>query len=190
MPHLRSTWVIVCLGLGITLAGCKPADEITSYRVPKPPPETEFRTARLSGTVPDGWIRGAPSGPFPAEVAFKMVGDGRMAEATASVLEGKGGGLLANVNRWRGQMKLEETTEEQLRNTAQKIEVAGLTADYVDLLGPESAGEKRERLLGVIVPRGGATWFFRLRGPAELVGKQKSAFETFVKSVRFSGSSN
>ena len=39
----------------------------------------------------------------------------------------------------------------------------------------------------MILPRGEQTWFFTIKGPADLVEKQKSAFEAFVKSVRFDG---
>ena len=31
----------------------------------------------------------------------------------------------------------------------------------------------------------GRSWFIKLRAPAELVAKQQSAFEAFVRSVRF-----
>jgi hypothetical protein len=32
---------------------------------------------------------------------------------------------------------------------------------------------------------GGQSWFVKLTGPADLVGQQQSAFEAFVKSLRF-----
>lgn len=187
MSALRNIFLLSC-GLALTgLVGCKPAEEITSYTVPKPPVETEFRTDRLSGTIPTGWIKGQPTGPFPAEAAFRVTEGGQSAETTGSVLARDGGGLLGNVNRWRGQVKLGELTEDELRKEAQKIEVAGHPAYAVDLMGPESAGPRRERILGVVVSRGHETWFFRMRGPFDLVGKQKAAFETFVKSIRFHG---
>jgi hypothetical protein len=31
------------------------------------------------------------------------------------------------------------------------------------------------------------TWFIKMRGPADLVGRQLAAFEAFLKSVRFDG---
>ena len=56
----------------------------------------------------------------------------------------------------------------------------------MDLTGPAQSGIS-QRMLGVGLPHGGATWFFKMTGPADLVGKQKAAFEAFVKSVKFDG---
>ena len=41
------------------------------------------------------------------------------------------------------------------------------------------------RILATIVTRGNQVWFFKLMGPADVVGNQKAAFEEFLKSVRF-----
>ena len=48
-------------------------------------------------------------------------------------------------------------------------------------------GRETRRILGVVVLRRGQTWFFKMTGPADLVEKQKPAFEAFLKSVRFDG---
>ncbi len=188
MLSTRNTLLLMGGLVAAALGGCKPPEEITSYRVPKPAAETTFATARLHGDIPVGWTKVASTGPFAAEAAFRVTQDGLAAETTASVLQGEGGGLLANVNRWRGQVKAEPLSEEQLRKEAQKIEVAGKPADYVDLAGPEAAGAQRERILGVLAARDKETWVFRMRGPYALVDKQKAAFESFVKSIRFGGS--
>ena len=42
-------------------------------------------------------------------------------------------------------------------------------------------------VLAAGLPHAGDTWFFKMTGPAELVGRQKSAFEAFVTSVKFDG---
>jgi hypothetical protein len=118
-------------------------------------------------------------------VVFEIA-DGAV-EAGITALSGSAGGLLANVNRWRGQIHLGQVDEEQLHKELRQIDVAGTTAPYVDLIGPESAGGSPQRILGAVLPRGGQTWFFTLRGPAEQVEKQKPAFEAFLKSVRFGG---
>jgi hypothetical protein len=65
------------------------------------------------------------------------------------------------------------------------MNVDGEHGGYVDLTGPESAGASR--ILAVMVQRDGSTWFFKMRGPADLVGRQKNSFEAFVGSVRFTG---
>ena len=117
---------------------------------------------------------------------FEVTEGSQRAEITIIPLGSQSGTLLDNVNRWRGQIGLEATSEENMHRDLQYVEAAGQRCAYVDLLGPESASPRR-RMLGVIVPRGERTWYFKMVGPPELVGKQKPAFESFVKSVKFSG---
>jgi hypothetical protein len=96
-----------------------------------------------------------------------------------------GGNLADNVNRWRGQVGLGPVSEEQIRQDMRSINVDGSPAQYVDLTGPESAGGLR--ILAVRVPHGDTTWFFKMRGPADVVGRHKAAFEAFLGTVRFTG---
>jgi hypothetical protein len=131
-------------------------------------------------TAPPGWKQEArPTTPF-AVAEFTIEDGDRRAIVTVSLA---GGDPLANVARWRTQLHLPQVGEEELRKDVRPIEVDGIAGEYADLVGPEAAG--RQRILGVIVPRGGQTWFFKMRGPADLVERQKSAFEAFLKSVRF-----
>jgi hypothetical protein len=133
---------------------------------------------------PEGW-KEKPDPTGIRLLVFQIGDGGKSADAAITALSGPAGGLLANVNRWRNQIHLEQVDEEQLHKELQQIEVAGTAAAYVDLTGPEFAGRPSQRILGVVLPRGAQTWFFTIKGPADLVEKQKPAFEAFVKSVRF-----
>jgi hypothetical protein len=142
-------------------------------KAPKRPP--------LKYDMPDGWKK--TKLPEFAIAAFET-GDG--AEVSISPLSDKGGGLVANVNRWRElQLGLKHADEEQIRKDLVAIEVGGIAGKYLDLTGAETPGKERPRILGAIVEQGDRTWFFKMRGPATAVGKQKATFETFLKSVRF-----
>jgi hypothetical protein len=140
--------------------------------------------AAVKYTVPDGW-RELPVQSAFRVASFEIVDDGQHADVSVSPLSGTAGGLLANTNRWRDQLGLAALDEAQLRQSVRSIEVAGITASYVELIGRESAGTSRQSILGVILERGEQTWFFKMTGPADLVGRQKSAFEEFVRSVQF-----
>jgi hypothetical protein len=94
-----------------------------------------------------------------------------------------GGSLADNVNRWRTQVGLSPVSDEQIAKDCGPIDVDQLRGRYVDLTGPEAAGGLR--ILAVLVKRGDTTWFFKMRGPADAVGRQKAAFEAFIGSVRF-----
>jgi hypothetical protein len=41
------------------------------------------------------------------------------------------------------------------------------------------------RVIGVIWPRSGYTWFYKLSGDEPLAGREKEAFVGFVQSVRY-----
>lgn len=135
--------------------------------------------------VPEGWEK-LPIARGSMRVASFRITDGdRSADVSVIPLAGPAGGLLANVNRWRGEVGLPDITEKEMQKDAKMINARAGAVVYVDLLGPETAGPKRERTLGGILLHGGQSWFFKLRGPADLVAKQVGAFEKFLQSLRF-----
>jgi hypothetical protein len=51
-----------------------------------------------------------------------------------------GGDMLANVNRWRGQLNLPPVSASELETTSQKLDIDGREATYVSLVGTGSGG--------------------------------------------------
>jgi hypothetical protein len=163
-----------------TLVDITAPDRAAAEEPPAPEPLT-FKT-------PEGWKAKTP-GAF-AKLAFQVSRDGKNAEVTVSQLGGKGGGLVANINRWRGQLGLPAASNDQIHKDSKQIDIGGTKATYVQLLGPEAGGERKE-ILGAIVERqGGETWFFKMTGPAELVTGERATFEAFLQTVRFEGAGN
>ena len=97
------------------------------------------------------------------------------------------GGLAANLNRWRAQIGLEMLKDEEVVKSAKESKIDGLRGHVIDATGPRKDGKPAQRILGAIVTRGDQVWFFKLMGPAELVGGQKAAFDEFLTSVKFQG---
>ncbi len=148
--------------------------------VEEPPPPK--RSAKpLDYDLPEGWKEQSAAGKMWA-AGFRVEADGQSAEVTVTPLGGPAGGVAGNVNRWRGQVGLPEVSEDQITKESQSIDVAGVSSTYVDLAGPQG-----RRMLAVISQRGEQTWFVKMLGPTDLVAKQKPAFESFVKSLRFGG---
>jgi len=139
-------------------------------------------TLPFSYTLPSGWKEAALA---PMSVATLRVEDGNRAAAlTITPLEGKGGGFLVNVRRWRQQVGLAPADDEQLRKEIHKIQVAGMTGDYVELVGPESVNAPHETILGVVFEHGPQTWFIKFKGDSQLVAREKPNFEALVRSLR------
>jgi hypothetical protein len=194
-PH-RLTRLAAGVVLAGMLAGCTSKDEPRRYQEPQektaesapdmgakgpmtPPPGGG---PTLVYDTPKGWVSGNVGGMRKA--AFVVQDGDRKVEITAIDLSAHAGTLLANVNRWRGQIQLPEITQGELDKSASRIQVADAEGNYVELLGPEGASP-RQAILGVVAVRGEQAWFFKLWGDAELALREKARFQEFVKSVSF-----
>lgn len=113
---------------------------------------------------------------------FVITGDGATAELAITAFPGDVGGEVANVNRWRGQVQLAPQSPDEVQAAIQRLEANGLKIGVVDMTGTGADG-KPSRTIGAMVPHGGATWFFKLSGPAALLEREKGAFLDYVKTI-------
>ena len=194
--------------LTLLLAACRDA-KVTSYRVPK---ETDAQmpgatadagagapaVAAAAGagmaatpvaTAPGfGLVWTAPSAwkAKPASAmrkgSYTISGEGG-AEADLSItaFPGDVGGELANMNRWRGQISLPPLAAGEAAGAVTRLTQADLALTLVDFGG---AGASPQRIVGAMVPFGGATWFFKLMGPDAVVAQAKPSFLEFIKTVK------
>ncbi len=133
-------------------------------------------------TVPEGWMPARAQGMRKA--VFLVRDENRFAEVTVIDLSASAGDLLANINRWRGQVNLEDITQEDLDKQRSPIQVAGQESHYVEMLGPEDA-ERPMAIFGVVVPLEDKTWFVKIIGDAEVVVREKDRFKGFAESMTF-----
>lgn len=136
--------------------------------------------AELSWTAPAGWQAKAASSM--RKGSFTLTDGTLTADLGITAFPGDVGGEFANVNRWRGQLGLAPLGQAEALAAITRIEANGLKFGLVDLSGTASGAPSR--LLGAMVPFGGATWFFKLLGPDAVVAKERSAFVEFVKTVK------
>lgn len=128
--------------------------------------------------VPSGW---KAAGPKPMRLASFDVPDAAgNGDISISKLAGDGGGLLANVNRWRGQVGLAPLEASALSANSKSVATAGGDpGTWVELVGAEKT------ILGAIVVRGDVSWFFKMTAPSAVAARNREAFEQFVRSIRF-----
>jgi hypothetical protein len=98
---------------------------------------------------------------------------------------GESGGLLANINRWRGQLGLDAVDAEQLESTIERRNLGGREFVIVDFVNEGSPADKKQRIIGAIVPGSDETWFFKMTGGDALTATQKPAFLEVLESVEF-----
>jgi hypothetical protein len=136
-------------------------------------------------TVPPGWQEMPPSEFLIAKFIITDAADAK-AQVNISQLAGEGGGLLANVNRWRGQLGLAPVTQEdEFSKMVSAFDANGSQAQFVDMTGTDAKTGKPARLVGVVVPQAGQTWFYKLMGDEAVVAQQKDAFLKFIQSAKY-----
>ena len=135
--------------------------------------------------VPAGW-KETSAGPFLVS-KFLVTGEGGgQASVNVSTSAGDGGGLAANVNRWRQQLGLGALSDAELGNSVTSVDVAGGKVTFADMTGTDMKTGGPARLIAAVVPQSGQTWFFKLMGDAKVVEREKDAFTSFVRGTEYS----
>ncbi len=138
-------------------------------------PGATAAAAQFEYATPTGWIERAPTDLRAIDFAIGAAG---ATECYVTVLGGDGGGALANVNRWCGQVGATPWNDADLA-ASPRIAMLGTDA-IVAALGDE----KSERMLiGALAPLGSRSVFVKMLGPRAEVLEQRAAFEAFCKSL-------
>ena len=188
-------------GLGMLLVlGCN-RDKVTTFNVPRdpgtpapaampppamggampggevaPPPRPDHG---LNWTLPKGWTEGEAGGMRYATLKPGVPGK---VELSVVVLPGPAGGELNNVNRWRGQIGLPPIDEGALGSARKTVKTKLGPVSVFDFT---SEGNVKSRMVaGLITSADGNTWFLKLNGDADPVGKAKPDFMKLLETLR------
>ncbi|MFN0241975.1 MAG: hypothetical protein ACKVWV_03715 [Planctomycetota bacterium] len=158
------------------------ASAVNQDSTPKPAAADAAATADSQGsasglrwTVPAGWTRTPERA---TRVVSYAVDAERETECYVTVLAGDAGGLLANVNRWRKQIGLDEHTAERTASY-ETITMLGGEAHVVEFTSADGKG----LLLGALYFAPERSVFVKLNGPSERVAAQREAFRAFCRSI-------
>jgi hypothetical protein len=130
--------------------------------------------------VPAGW-KEVSGGQFLTAKFVLNGADGAMANVNVSSAPGDGGGLVPNINRWRGQLGLQPATDV----SAVTFSLPGGQGQIVNFTGTSAQTGKPAEIQAVVVTQPDRTWFYKLMGDPALVEAQKDAFTDFVKSAKY-----
>lgn len=137
----------------------------------------------LHWTAPKGWQAGAER-PMRL-VTFEPQGTAGV-ECYVTVLPGAAGGVVDNVNRWRGQFGQAAQTEGQIAGLP-TVKVLGKDSPIVELSGTFTGmgGEGKEEygLLGTIAPFQDNMVFVKMIGPQAQVKAERERFLEFCRSI-------
>ena len=133
---------------------------------------------------PEGWVELPPTQYRTANL--QPAGNPEL-ECYLTVLQGDGGGVVSNVNRWRGQMGLAAIDDAAVAALPRQS-LLGLEAVRLDLEGSFAgmSGDARPNwsMVGLIAQFGQALLTVKLTGPTAAVAGERARFEEFVKSLR------
>lgn len=157
----------------VLTTGCS-REDIRVYDAPR-------EKVAVRADLPPGWEEAGGS-----EMRFGSYvvrgAPGQEAQVSIVPFPGSGGGELENVNRWRGQLGLPETTTDTLDKDAQAVQVAGEPARMFEMSG--TVADRKTRTLATALKHDGVVWFFKMMGDDELVREQKAAFLQFLASYK------
>jgi hypothetical protein len=134
-------------------------------------------------TVPSDWKQGELMQFLVARYVIQGSGDAS-ASVNVSQLDGDGGGLLPNLNRWRKQLGQAPITDEDAAKLP-AIDSSGAKGVLADFTGTDARTGKPARLVGVVLPLNGQTWFYKLMGDPDVVAAQKDALIAFIQSAKY-----
>lgn len=187
--------------------GCGDRDPVRSYTVPKEAapraavPAAPTREAAPSGgptaapgvmqwTLPAGWE--VAENPNNMRFATLAVGAGdQRVEVAVTRLGGAAGGVVNNINRWRGQLGLPAQSEDEIESEAELIRTRDGQGIWVDLVAPDPHGGDGDglRMFAAIFPSGADTWFLKAVGSSSVLAAHRDGFVELCESVTFGGAS-
>jgi hypothetical protein len=134
--------------------------------------------------VPEGWTE-APANSM--RIVNLVPGGDPRAECYLTVLPGGGGGVEANVNRWRNQMSLEPYTSEEFAALPKKT-LLGMDAVYVEFDGVYQgmSGDQNEpdfTMAGIVLPLNDRGVFVKMLGPRDVIAREMGRFDAFCASL-------
>lgn len=139
----------------------------------------------FSDSPPSHWKKLPPSAMLLTK--YQINGeDGTLVEVTFSTLRRAPGGLLANINRWRGQLGQEPFDDASLKQNARTVVSGFGDAVFVEIegLSGDADPKKDGRLIGAIAEQGANAQFFKLRGNAALATAERENFIRWIESVK------
>ena len=205
---LMRTIALLCLALLLTACGEK--KEVNQYRVPKEPGTTaasphasgmgDMNGMGTMGSGMDlspapaesGYVWQAPEGWTEAEstssmrlASFAVPHDEETGDLSVIRLGGAAGGMLANLNRWRGQLGLGPVAPDTAEAMGQTTDSPAGTFTWWTIVNEDV--DPSLGMLAAMLEGPDHVMFVKLTGSAELASAQEASFAAFLASFEPAG---
>ena len=164
---------------------CDSNDAVQSYRISKNPTEVKnIQSDRssennLKWDTPKGWI--VSSGSKMRLASYNVPYSDGYGDLSIMILSGNGGGVEANINRWRQQIDLEPHNISDINKTAEKRENNLGTYQIFEIVNTKS---KNKAFLSAIMPNSKGTVFIKLSISKAGISEIKDDFIYFCDSFK------
>ncbi len=151
----------------------------------------------LKSKSPGDWVEEATTSQMRVK-QFKLPAEGKEpAELTIYFFgKGGGGGVDANVKRWRDMFTTAEGKKSDDLGKVEKLKVGDVDVTYLDIHGTflsrvppfapnaKTVAKPDQRMLAIVFESKNGPYFIRVVGPAATVERQKKAFDEWLKSFK------
>lgn len=170
--------------LSTLLLSCQSTKTVETFEVPKRSFDDVLvkNKSELSWTTPKGW-RETPATDMRLagfQVDAVKRGGSFTADGSIVVLDGAGGGVVPNVNRWRGQIGLGAAAASKIEAVAHRDQGALGKFQWFHL---ENQGEDIGILVSIIANKN-QTLFVKLIGPLETLTQNREIFLKLCRSIK------
>lgn len=144
----------------------------------------------LSSKVPAGWKEGEASSQFRFKQFTLPKAAGDKADAELIIFyfgEGGGGGVEANLTRWKGMF-------ENGKDKVETFKVGNVKVTYLDIAGtylfkpfpmaPKAEPRPEHRMLAVVFESPKGPYFIRLVGGEKTIAEHKKGFDEWLKNFK------
>jgi hypothetical protein len=197
----RTSYAAVCISAVLLSLGACDDDKVKVYTVKKPASTTPATSSAptpspaapgagaagvaeasdalgITWTLPDGWSR--VEGDRPMRVATFTAGEQDRIEIALTRFPGTVGGDLANMNRWRNDVRLEPITGDKLEPMLVRFD-SGTWKGYTTRV----RGEQRHMIVAAVHdPAADQTWFVRATTTPDLADRHEESVYAFARSLR------
>jgi hypothetical protein len=149
-------------------------------KVPSTPIKGDSNEPKFEYVIPEGWEKDEKAQVVTVRLNRKN-SDGKMAiSVTRMALSFNDWATQAR--QWAGDLQL-ELSAERVKELTKKVEVDSVSAQRISLTSEPRDGQS-ETIEGVMLVKGGFTWFVKMKGDSKLVQESLAGFENFLKSIR------
>jgi len=166
------------------IAGCDNRDHIAVYKVPKTQLKGQMTNyeSHIGWVTPKAWQTHSKTAMRLASFTVKDLPK-RDLDISIVSFPGDVGSLLANVNRWRGQLGLTVITGQELHKMSALRKFGKNTMTLIRLVSDAKEKNTEKSIIVAIYKHANNTYFFKMIGKKEVVSKQEATFNRFLESV-------